>query len=171
MKRPLLIALAAFTLTACASSPEPSYIFNAVKIEEQLKLSAKIVAESKQIRARSENALRMASMTDDERRRYRESVEYIPPGLDMAIPMNEHKEAEVVLDMIAKYTGWDFDTRGKRPVNGAIVSINAISTPAFDIVVDIESQVKDRAKVILIENQVGSPKHGVIILDYSPHNI
>lgn len=171
MKKCVLALALTVTLSACASKPEPTYVFNPVQIEEQMKLSAKIVAESKQIRARSENAIRMASMTEAEKRRYRESVSDIPPGLHIQLPMNEYREAEQILDTIARYTDWDFEVRGKRPVNGAMVQISTLGATAFDLIIDVESQISDRAKVILIKNQPGASKHGVMVLEFFPTNI
>lgn len=171
LKMVFSIAALAILLTGCASKPSDAAKFEAASIEKQMILSAKVVAESKQIRARSENALRLASLSDAEKEKYSELVKYIPPGLDMPLSFNERIEAARVLQLIAQMTRWDFDSRGRLPVNGAMVHVNRELAPAFDIIIDIESQVKDRAKVILVEYQEGSPKKGMIILEYIETNL
>jgi hypothetical protein len=159
------------TLMGCASKNETRLPFDSLSIEKQMVLSAKAVAESKQIRARSENALRLSTMTDEERAKYKQLVSYIPPGMDLPLEFNERLEAETFLKLIAQMTRWDFEVKGKRPVNGAMVYLNVKMTPAIDVIYDIDSQIKGVAKIILVEYEKGNEKNGMIILDFSEKNI
>lgn len=162
---PLLI------VAGCSTKPKPDTSLDTTAIEKQMLLTAKAVAESKQIRARSENALRLAALSEAEKERYKQIVAYIPPGLDLPLSYNERIEADRILNLIAQMTRWDYEPRGRVPVNGAMVYINRETTPAFDLVLDIESQIKDRAKVILIEYPKGSSKNGMIVLEYKETNL
>lgn len=168
----LVFVLGAVLLTtSCASKKETRLPFDEASIEKQMILSAKAVAESKQIRARAENAIRIASLSETEKEKFKEMVSYIPPGMDIPIDFNERMEAERMLKLIAQMTRWDFEPRGKVPVNGAMVYINSQMTPAIDIIYNIESQIKDRARIILVEYEKGNEKNGMIILDYKPSNL
>ncbi len=158
--------------SGCASKKETRLPFDSASIEKQMVLSAKAVAESKQIRARAENALRIATLSEDEKEKYKQLVSYIPPGMDIPIDFNERMEAQRMLELIAQMTKWDFQPpKGRIPVNGAMVYINSQMTPAIDILINIESQIKDRAKIILVEYEKGNPKNGMIILEYHSGNL
>lgn len=165
-----MITMCLFTV-GCASTPASNTDIDMSSIRKQMILTAKSVAESKQIRARSENALRLATLSDEEQEKYRHFVNDIPEGLDYPVSYNERIEARLVLAMIAQLTRWDFEVRGRVPVNGAMVYVNHISTPAIDVITDVEAQIKDRAKVILVKYTPGSPKKGMMILEYKETNL
>lgn len=165
----LLVPL--LSLAGCSSKPEAGSALDTSIIEKQMLLTAKAVAESKQIRARSENALRLAALSEEEKERYKQVVAYIPPGLDLPLSYNERIEADRILKLIAQMTRWEFDVRGRVPVNGAMVYVNRETTPAYDLIIDIESQIKDRAKIVLIEYPKGSPMNGMIVLEFKETNL
>lgn len=118
----ICVALAC-TIGACKSIEKNtvSYTPDNSEIDEALKQSAAMIADSQRVIARSENAMRVLSMTPEQKAQYRQAKEIVLPGMANPIPLYHDGELEQALRVLAQMTNYEFEVRAKerRPRGGS----------------------------------------------------
>lgn len=172
-----LAAVLSLSVTGCASNKvNPVDDENALPDEFKEKLSATAEAIERSIRVYSlTNASNvLAPKSDEELKRIKRNLEYIPAGTEKDLYVPWHGEAQVALKTVARLTNYTLSISGPIPRNGAIVKLPSYTRPAIDIINDIGAQIDHVADINIVPRYSNKNSHladsddnmGVIKLAY-----
>lgn len=142
--------------TAPKVSPETSTLtFNSAPYTKETDEALKAIATSLRVLAETGSEANRQRLTTSQRMAQYNEARAMPYGFDVL--MNEdgwEGPIESVLQVISAKTGYRFISPiGRKPKDGLIVRYSAHNRTAYDVIRDVSSQVKSKAKVQLIVNR------------------
>ena len=130
--------------------PESSSI--ATPLQKTMMASAEQIAKTSRILAEIKNAELNLSNNDDTLNQLYKNATRLPAGLDKPISLSWHGDAVKALKLINRLTAFgEVRVYGEKPLNGAIVNIEANTRSAYDVIRDIGVQLGSSADIRVIE--------------------